>query len=243
VTVGAAVSATRSSEVHRGPRGPTSRRPIVVPATERRKRAQRQQRFGGQSPQLRVGLLERARRKSGSHLRARRLRQVGQLHQLAIDGSAGLAVAVSAAAASSIEMSRVRLASQRAFVRERPRRAAVERMSKASILAVVNGRSLVDDLQTIRGQWHRRSPPAATRPCVHRVADLLIKRPVVNAQLVSDQLNVAIDNVYRYLEPLVEAKIIVGSTDQARNRAWRAPEVLDALDAFAERAGRRSQLS
>jgi hypothetical protein len=32
---------------------------------------------------------------------------------------------------------------------------------------------------------------------VHRVADLLIKRPVVNAQQVSDQLNVAIDNVYR----------------------------------------------
>jgi hypothetical protein len=97
----------------------------------------------------------------------------------------------------ALEMSRVRLASQWAFVRERPRRVAVERMSKASILAVVNGRHLVDDLQTIRGQWHRRSPPAATRPCVHRVADLLIKRPVVNAQQVSDQLNVAIDNVYR----------------------------------------------
>ena len=132
MTVGAAVSATGSSEVHRGPRGPTSRRPIVVPATGRRKRAQRQQRFGGQSPQLRVGLLERARRKSGCHLRARRLRQVGELHQLAIDGSAGLAVAVSAAAASSIEMSRVRLAGQRAFVRERPRQVAVEGMSKAS---------------------------------------------------------------------------------------------------------------
>jgi Fe2+ or Zn2+ uptake regulation protein len=66
---------------------------------------------------------------------------------------------------------------------------------------------------------------------------------VVNAQLVSNQLNVAISNVYRYLDPLVEAKIIVEFTDQARNRAWLAPEVLSALDAFAERAGRRALLA
>jgi hypothetical protein len=45
------------------------------------------------------------------------------------------------------------------------------------------------------------------------------------------------------LDPLVEAKIIVEFTDQARNRAWRAPEVLGALDAFADRAGRRALLA
>ena len=36
-----------------------------------------------------------------------------------------------------------------------------------------------------------------------------------------------------------EAGIVVEFTDRARNRAWRAPEILDALDDFAERAGRR----
>lgn len=115
----------------------------------------------------------------------------------------------------------------------------VKRMSAASILAVVNGRHLVDDLQTIRRQWESKIN-ARRDSAVHRVADLLIKRPVVNAQLVSDQLNIAMSNVYRYVDPLVEAKIIVEFTDQARNRAWRAPEVLGALDAFAERAGRRA---
>ncbi|OBI45063.1 hypothetical protein [Mycobacterium sp. E796] len=59
----------------------------------------------------------------------------------------------------------------------------------------------------------------------------------------SGQLNIAISNVYRYLDPLAEANIIVEFTDQARNRAWHAPEVLGALDAFAERAGRRALLS
>lgn len=115
----------------------------------------------------------------------------------------------------------------------------VQRLSEASMLAVVNGRQLVGDLQTIRSQWESKIT-ARRGSAVHRVADLLIKRPVINAQLVSDRLNIAINNVYRYLDPLVESKIIVEFTDRARNRAWRAPDVLDALDAFAERAGRRA---
>ncbi|SOX51717.1 Fic family protein [Mycobacterium ahvazicum] len=117
----------------------------------------------------------------------------------------------------------------------------VERLSEASMLAVFNGRQLVADLKTIRGQWESKIT-ARRNSTIHRVADLLIKRPVINAQLVSDQLNIAINNAYRYLDPLVESKIIVEFTDQARNRAWRAPEVLSALDAFAERAGRRALL-
>jgi len=114
----------------------------------------------------------------------------------------------------------------------------VERLSEASLLAVVNGRQLVADLQTIRGQWDSRIT-ARRDSAVYRLADLLIRRPVVNAQLIHDQLNIPITNVYRYLTPLIEADIIAEFTDQARNRAWRAPEVLSALDAFAERAGRR----
>jgi Fic family protein len=118
----------------------------------------------------------------------------------------------------------------------------VQRLSEASMLAVVNGRQLVADLQTIRGEWTSQIT-ARRGSAVHRLADLLIKRPVVNAQLVSDQLGIAISNVYRYLDPLVESKIIVEFTDRARNRAWRAPQVLRALDDFAERAGRRALLA
>ena len=112
-------------------------------------------------------------------------------------------------------------------------------MDESHLLAVVNARHLVDDLQTIRRGWESKIT-ARRNSAVHRVADLLIKHPVINAQLVSDQLHIAIGNVYRYLDPLVEARIIVELTDQGRNRAWRSPEVLSALDAFAERAGRRA---
>lgn len=115
----------------------------------------------------------------------------------------------------------------------------VERLSMASMLAVVNGRQLVADLKTIRGGWESQIT-ARRDSAVYRVAGLLLKRPVVNAQLISSELGIPITNVYRYVEPLVGYGIIVEFTDQTRNRAWRAPEVLRALDAFAERAGRRA---
>ncbi len=114
----------------------------------------------------------------------------------------------------------------------------VERLSTASVLAVVNGRHLASDLRVTREEWE--SKIAARRDsAIHRVADLLLKRPVVNAQLLRRELDIPISNVYRYLGPLIEAGIIVEFTARNRNRAWRAPEVLYALDAFAERAGRR----
>lgn len=116
----------------------------------------------------------------------------------------------------------------------------VERISTASVLAVVNGRHLVGDLREIREGW-ASTITARRDSAVHRVADLLIRRPVVNAQLLKHELGIPMSNVYRYLDPLAESGIIVEFTDRSRNRAWRAPEILRALDAFAQRAGRRAQ--
>lgn len=118
----------------------------------------------------------------------------------------------------------------------------VERLSEASLLAVANGRQLVADLRSIREEWDSRIT-ARRDSAVHRVADLLIKHPVVNAQSLQRELAIRTGNARRYIDPLANAGIIVEFTDRARNRAWRAPEVLSALDAFAVRAGRRARPS
>lgn len=76
---------------------------------------------------------------------------------------------------------------------------------------------------------------------VHRVADLLITHPVLNAQLLQRELGIRTRNARRYLDPLADAGIIVEFADRNRNRAWRASEILSALDAFAARAGRRAR--
>ena len=114
----------------------------------------------------------------------------------------------------------------------------VERLSAASVLAVLNGRHLIGDLRAIRAEWAVKIT-ARRDSAVHRVADLLLQRPVFNAQLLHRELGISTGNARRFVDPLTEAGIIVEFTDRARNRAWRAPEVLQALDAFAVRAGRR----
>lgn len=115
----------------------------------------------------------------------------------------------------------------------------VARLSEASLLAVANGRQLVAELRSIRVEWNSRI--AARRDsAVHRVADLLIKHPVLNARFLQRELDIRTGNARRYINPLAEAGIIVEFTDRARNRAWRAPEVLSALESFAARAGRRN---
>ncbi|MCX6468848.1 MAG: Fic family protein [Corynebacteriales bacterium] len=115
----------------------------------------------------------------------------------------------------------------------------VEKFSEASILAVINGRQLVGDLRDIRTRWNSEIT-ARSDSAVHRVADLLIRQPVVSAVSLQRELGITTGNARRYIDPLVAAGVIVEFTDRARNRAWRAPEVLGALDAFAERAGRRT---
>jgi Fic family protein len=115
----------------------------------------------------------------------------------------------------------------------------VEQLSSAAILAVVNGRHLVGDLRTIRERWHEQIT-ARRDSAVHRVADLLVRQPVFNALTLERELGITTGNARRYVDPLVTAGVIVEFTDRTRNRAWRAPEILSALDAFAERAGRRN---
>lgn len=61
-----------------------------------------------------------------------------------------------------------------------------------------------------------------------------------NAVTLQRELRITTGNARRYVDPLVAAGIIVEFTDRTRNRAWRAPEVLGALDDFAERPGRRT---
>ncbi|MDT5079674.1 MAG: hypothetical protein QOJ80_4311 [Mycobacterium sp.] len=115
----------------------------------------------------------------------------------------------------------------------------VEQLSSAAILAVVNGRHLVRDLRSIRERWDAQIT-ARRDSAVHRVADLLIRQPVFNALTLQRELGITTGNARRYVDPLVGAGVIVEFTDRSRNRAWRAPEILSVLDAFAERAGRRN---
>jgi Fic family protein len=118
--------------------------------------------------------------------------------------------------------------------------AIVDQFVRAAFRAVTNGRELVDDLRTLRDTW-QQAVAARRDSTVWRLCDLLLRRPVVNARLVADELRIPVGNVHRYVQPLLTAGILAETRDVARNQVWRAPKVLAALDSFASRAGRRTQ--
>jgi hypothetical protein len=62
---------------------------------------------------------------------------------------------------------------------------------------------------------------------------------VVDAGVVVRELGVPAQNVPRAIAPLERAGVVTEFTGRRRNRMWQAPAVLEALDAFAARAGRR----
>jgi Fic family protein len=119
--------------------------------------------------------------------------------------------------------------------------AIVEKLARASFTAVSTGRQLVAELRTIRASWNEKIR-ARRDAGAWRLADALIRRPVVDAATVADALDVTPENALRAIAPLMEAGVITEFTGFARNRMWQSAEVLSALDAFAARAGRRGGL-
>jgi Fic family protein len=118
----------------------------------------------------------------------------------------------------------------------------VDRVVDATFTAIANGRQLVDDLHHVRAEWQERIR-ARRGANAWRVADTVLRHPVVNAKLLAAELGIALPNVYRAIEPLATAGALIEFTDKKRNRLWRAPDVLEALDAFAARSGRRHRSS
>jgi Fic family protein len=111
----------------------------------------------------------------------------------------------------------------------------VSRVAEAAVAAVFNGRQLVSDLHAIRAGWNDRIT-ARSDSAVWQIADLLLRRPVINTALLTEELGIESKHARRFLEPLSKAGVIRETSSGPRNRVWRSPEVIAALDDFAERA-------
>lgn len=115
----------------------------------------------------------------------------------------------------------------------------VERMSEAAFAAVHNGRQLVDELDAIRREWADLLS-ARRQATVWRALDVVVRRPVLDSALLQAELGVNAQAANGALARLVEIGALRQFTDGRRNRKFDAPAVLQALDAFAERGGRRA---
>jgi Fic family protein len=114
----------------------------------------------------------------------------------------------------------------------------VERLASASFAAINNGRALVDELHAMRAGWDD-AITARRGASAWQLADMLLSQPVVDSPLIQRQLDVTAPTALRAIEQLVEAGVLTKISGRQRYRRYSAPQVLEALDAFAGRAGHR----
>ncbi len=114
----------------------------------------------------------------------------------------------------------------------------IRQFINASFRAIGNGRALVDDLEHIYEDWSQKLP-SRRGSAARRLLPHLLNQPAVDVAHVESTTGVALSAAQRAVEQLEAAGILTRAAGGQRNRAWIAQDVIDALDAFAERAGRR----
>jgi Fic family protein len=116
--------------------------------------------------------------------------------------------------------------------------AIVVRVCEAVFPALENSRRLLSDVADAREGWGERIS-ARRGAAAWVLADLLTTRPVVDSRLVAAELGVTSANAQLAVDRLVEAGVLEQVGNGARDRVWQAREILDAMEAFADRSHRR----
>lgn len=115
----------------------------------------------------------------------------------------------------------------------------VGQFAGATLKAIANARQLVADMQGIRASWDSRVK-ARRYSTVWLLLNALLRRPVVTAAAAAAESGVHRQKIYDALGKLTDAGILVRKNEHRSGPVWRSDEILGAIDAFTERAGRRS---
>lgn len=114
----------------------------------------------------------------------------------------------------------------------------VRLVAEAAIEAAARGAWLAAELAELRSEWNGRLT-ARSDALAWQVLDLMLQRPVLTTAAVSETFGVSAETARNALDRLEEDRIALSAQLDKRQRAWRAPEVLDLLDEFAAAGGRR----
>lgn len=115
----------------------------------------------------------------------------------------------------------------------------VERFAESAVRAVDNGRQLASDIEEAEESYRERL--AGGPSSVRKVLDLVPREPALTAEMVAEHTGASLATAYRAVERLEEAGILTSAGKIRGTRVWVAPDIIAALDAFADRAGRRTR--
>lgn len=113
----------------------------------------------------------------------------------------------------------------------------VEAFVEAGRRAIANANILRSDIEDLRGRILATAERRTAN--LRKVADLCSAEPAITATMVAD-LGVTVASVYRILERLTDRGLVRVEKPIGGVRVWTVPDLLSALDRFAERAGRRT---
>ena len=119
--------------------------------------------------------------------------------------------------------------------------AIVDVFSRASLSGLRNAERLADEIRTLQAAWGDRMGNLRADATARKIARLSIEHPVLNARLAATETGASAPVIANAFEQLVERGILRPGNSKLRNRIWVNLEVVDALDAFAERSGRRQR--
>ncbi|WP_417217402.1 Fic family protein [Arthrobacter sp.] len=116
----------------------------------------------------------------------------------------------------------------------------IRAFANAALRAAANTRQLVDEIEDIQESWTERLRVRKSSNA-WRLLDLVARRPVIDSATAAAELGAKQPNVYPPLKALVEAGILQSKAEHRLGPFWRSDEILDAIDRFAQRAGRRQK--
>jgi len=109
-------------------------------------------------------------------------------------------------------------------------------LARAIEAAIDNARDLATALAITRDEWEHAMIGVRSHASSRDLAAVVLEHPVIDARLTVPALGVTLAAAYTAIETLVDRGILVSRGPERRNRAWFAPGVLDAVDAFVARA-------
>lgn len=110
-------------------------------------------------------------------------------------------------------------------------------LARACLDAVTYGRLLAADLDAFES-WAHDLTTARRGSAGWRLIELILRQPVISATSAAAELGVTTQNAQLGINRLLADGILEQVGAGRRNRFYQAPQVLAALDAFAERARR-----
>lgn len=111
--------------------------------------------------------------------------------------------------------------------------------ARAALHGAYHGARLLDQISMIRQGWTARLR-ARSDSRAWDLLDHLVTHPVLHSELAGSLLGILPGNASRLLRVLADQQILLASQHyKSRRTLYRAPEILDALDRYAEEVGRR----